>query len=68
MSQPDAIRFLVRSDDGASIEVAWAAELNHHPLAVGTLRIPYQPGPPVDDLERQAQECARRYLLQTGKL
>jgi hypothetical protein len=64
----DSLRFLVRSDDGDSIEVAWAAERNHHPVAVGILRIPRHPGPPADELERQAQACARNYLRLTGKL
>jgi hypothetical protein len=68
IARADSIRFLVRSDDGAFVEVAWAAEDNHHPVAVGTLRIPRLPGPPADDLERQAQDCARNYLRLTGQL
>jgi hypothetical protein len=62
------VRFLVKSDDGISVEVAWAAELNHHPVAVGTLRIPRQPHAPADELEQQAQDCALNYLRLTGKL
>jgi hypothetical protein len=70
--QSDVVHFLVRSDDGVTIEVAWAAARNHHPVAVGTLRIPRNilsnPAPPADDLESQAQACARNYLRLTGKL
>ena len=66
--QSDAVHFLVRSDDGVTIEVAWAAERNHHPVAVGTLRVPRNPAAPADDLESQAQACARNYLRLTGKL
>jgi hypothetical protein len=70
--QADAVHFLVRSDDGVTIEVAWAAARNHHPVAVGTLHILHNtlsnPGSPADDLESQARACARNYLRLTGKL
>jgi hypothetical protein len=68
IAEADSVRFLVKSDDGTSLEIAWAAERNHHPLAVGTLRIPYDPDPPADDLERQAHEYARNYLRLSGRL
>ena len=32
-------RFLVRSGRGGVVEVAWRSSVNHHPVAVGTLRI-----------------------------
>ncbi len=66
--QADSLRFLVRSDDGDSIEVAWAAERNHHPVAVGILRNTPSSGTARRRTERQAQACARNYLRLTGKL
>jgi hypothetical protein len=65
--EADSNRFLVRSDDGACIEIAWATEFNHHPIAVGTLRIGRAGAPAADPLEHQARACADAYLRQTGK-
>jgi hypothetical protein len=67
-AEADSYRFLVRSDDGASIEVAWASERNHHPLAVGVFRIDRNLPPPNGALEHQARACAASYLHRTGKL
>ena len=64
----DSHRFLVRADDGVTIEVAWAAERNHHPLAAGTLRITRVLEPANGPLEHQARACATAYLHQTGQL
>jgi hypothetical protein len=65
----DSFRLMVRSDDGIDIEVAWAGERNHHPVAVGALRLsrPFAT-PAATPLERQARACAEAYLRQTGQL
>jgi hypothetical protein len=67
-AEADSFRFLVRSDDGAFIEIAWASEFNHHPLAVGTLRIARSLAPALTPLEHQARACAATYLHRTGQL
>jgi len=67
-AEADSIRLLVRSDDGAYIEIAWASEFNHHPLAVGTLRIAHGPAPASTPLEHQARACAATYLHRTGRM
>jgi hypothetical protein len=67
-SEIDSYRFLVRSDDGGSTEVAWASERDHHPVAVGTLRIDHHLKPATGPLEHQARACAQTYLHQTGRL
>jgi len=58
----DANRFLVKSDSGGSIEVAWSTERDHHPVAVGILHL--TPGAAASQipLERQAAACAETYL------
>jgi len=66
--EADSHRFLVRSDDGDSIEIAWATERNHHPLAVGMLRIARALPPANGTLEHQARACAAIYLRQTGQI
>jgi hypothetical protein len=67
-AQADSNRFLVRSEDGISIEIAWATELNHHPVAVGSLRVPRTLPPAARPLEHQARACAAAYLHRTGQL
>jgi len=64
---PDAARFLVRSDQDGRIEVAWATERNHHPVAVGTLRISADEPAGTEPLERQARAFADAYLRQKGR-
>jgi hypothetical protein len=64
----DSNRFLVRGADDGFIEIAWATEFNHHPLAVGTLRIPRTLPEVSAPLEQQARACAAAYLRQTGQL
>ena len=73
-AEADSVRFLVRSDDGASTEIAWASEFNHHPLAVGTLHIARTASwgnasraPASTPLEHQARACAATYLHRTGR-
>jgi hypothetical protein len=66
-SDVDAFRFLVKRDRGASLDIAWSSERNHHPVAVGSLTaragITDEGGGP---LERQAHAYAAAYLRQTG--
>jgi hypothetical protein len=62
-SEADATRFLIKSDHDGVIEIAWASERDHHPVAVGTLQVTdatdaNQP------LERQARACAAAYRRQ----
>ncbi len=65
-SDADSVRLMVRSDDGTLVEVAWAIERNHHPVAVGTIRIARDASPASNPLEHQALACARAYLRHTG--
>ncbi len=60
----DAVRFMVKSERGSVVEIAWATERNHHPVAVGILEID---GKPVSGeiLALQAFACASAYLRQT---
>lgn len=67
-AQADSLRFLVRSDDGRFVEVAWAEERNHHPVAVGTLQVARTDFVAATPLEHQARACAAGYLRQTGAL
>ena len=66
--EPDAVQFLVKADRDDVIEVSWAIERNHHPIAVGTLQISSTPlsqsGPP---LQYQARAFAANYLRQKGR-
>lgn len=68
LSETDSVRFLVRSDDGVLIDVAWVTERNHYPIAVGSLRISRCLEPAATTLEHQARAVAAAYLHQTGKL
>ena len=69
--EPDAVQFLVKSDRDGVIEVAWAIEKNHHPVAVGTLQISSPPAPPIAQydppLQHQARAFAFNYLRQKGR-
>lgn len=65
--EPDASQFLVTSDRDGVIEVSWAVEQNHHPVAVGTLQISF-PGPSsAPPLQQQARAFAANYLRQKGR-
>jgi len=66
-AEADAARFLVQSDRDGWIEVAWATERNHHPVAVGTLRLETEGPPGTEPLERQARAVACVYLRQKGR-
>ena len=59
----DATRFLIKADRDGVIEIAWASERDHHPVAVGTLLLTEAPGDN-EPLERQARACAAAYLRQ----
>jgi hypothetical protein len=63
----DAARFMIRSAQGSVVEIAWAVERNHHPVAVGRMEIETNgdaaPGDNV--LARQACACARAYMRQS---
>jgi len=62
----DAARFLIRADRDGVIEVAWSTERDHHPVAVGTLRLNGRP-PAGEPLEQQAYACVSGYLRRTGR-
>jgi hypothetical protein len=65
--EPDAAQFLVTSDRDGIVEVSWAIEKNHHPIAVGTLQV-FCPTPPsATPLQHQARAFASNYLRQKGR-
>ena len=64
-SNADAVRFMVRAARGSTVDIAWAVERNHHPVAVGCMEIEAGRAPGDDLLARQAHACARSYLRQT---
>jgi hypothetical protein len=64
-SDADAMRFLVKSNRGGTVEVAWAIERNHHPVAVGSFEVT-ETMTTEQPLERQARACAEAYLRQIG--
>src|ERR1035437_2028364 len=68
-SDADAARFLVKAERGGVVEIAWAVERNHHPVAVGTMEIaPGGTGATAGDtLARQAHACAGAYLRQSHR-
>jgi hypothetical protein len=66
--EPDAIQFLVISDRDSVIDVSWAVEKNHHPLAVGTLQISAPVPPSAPPLQHQARAFAANYLRQKGRV
>jgi len=59
----DAVRFLIKAERARVVEVAWAVERNHHPVAVGTLELDIDtPLASVGEpLARQALACASAY-------
>jgi hypothetical protein len=66
-SDADADRFLVKADSGSVVEIAWAVERNHHPIATGTIEIAVDAAGPAatEPLHWQAYACARSYLRRT---
>jgi hypothetical protein len=65
--ESDASQFLVRADRDGVIEVSWAIEKNHYPVAVGTLQISSTPAPSDPPLQHQARAFAANYLRQKGR-
>lgn len=66
-SDADAVRLMVRAERGNLVEIAWAVESNHHPVAVGNMEIDSnQPADMAGDvLTRQAHACAAAYIRQS---
>ncbi len=69
---PDAVRFAIWRDDGASIWVRFAIERDHHPFAHGTLEYARDAAgfhaPPANGLlERQARAYIESYLRRKGE-
>jgi hypothetical protein len=60
-SNADAFRFLIKSNRGGVVEVAWSSERDHHPVAVGILFVTGS-GVTEGPLERQARACAESYF------
>jgi hypothetical protein len=60
--QADANRFLIKSYGDGTVEIAWSTERDHHPVAVGTLRLTDASSAPESPLERQARACVSAYL------
>jgi hypothetical protein len=74
-SDADAFRFLIKADQGGTVDVAWSSERNHHPVAVGNLSFPHQAVQMATTqtatavntpLERQARVHVDNYLRQIG--
>jgi len=66
----DAVRVLVRADDGRSVQVAWAMERDHHPVAVGVETVEVvageiTPSGTLTALAAQVRACAASYARQT---
>lgn len=64
-SESDAFRFAIKGNRDGAIDVAWSSELNHHPVAVGTLTVDVAT-PDSEPLARQARVYAMAYLRQIG--
>jgi hypothetical protein len=69
-SDSDAVRVLVRADNGRVVEIAWAIERDHHPVAVGIEMVEIAAGgitPPgsLMPLAAQVRACAEAYARQT---
>jgi hypothetical protein len=62
-SETDAFRFLVKTSRHGVTEVAWSAERDHRPVAVGTLILTEGTQPSeCQPLEHQARACAMTLL------
>jgi hypothetical protein len=66
----DAVRVMVRADDGRQVQVAWAIERDHHPVAVGVETVEVIAGEvmPVRSrtaLAAQVRACAVAYARRT---
>jgi hypothetical protein len=61
------VRFTIRADNGACLEILYVLERDHHPLSKGTLEFALGVGqfvssPPEDVLRRQAEAYVESYL------
>jgi hypothetical protein len=66
----DAVRVLVRADDGLKVQVAWSIERDHHPVAVGVETVEVVDGETTSSgsltaLGAQVRACAASYARQT---
>lgn len=65
-SDADAVRFLIKARDLTGVNIAWALERNHHPVATGFLRIgpldEFENDRKIPALEQQARVCVRSHL------
>lgn len=64
-SEADAVRLLIRADDGHAVEVAWSIERDHHPVAVGVEIVQISVEAASSPLAAQVHACARSYARQT---
>ncbi|HVW09992.1 MAG TPA: hypothetical protein VHC90_15490 [Bryobacteraceae bacterium] len=69
-AEADAVRVLVRADNGRVIEVAWAIERDHHPVAVGVEKVEIISGETAlpagqTTFAAQVRACAQAYARQT---
>lgn len=62
----DAYRFLVKSDDGDSVTVAWSSERDHLPLGAGEAIVRREFPAATDPLALQARACAAAYRRFAG--
>ena len=62
----DAARFMIQGERDAVVQVAWALEKDHHPVAVGVIEVGdlAEAEPSGDALLAQARSCARTYRRQ----
>lgn len=63
----DAVRFLVRGEREDGVEVAWAMERNHLPVAVGTKLVNAFDSGDADPLDCQARAYAASCLRRIGR-
>jgi hypothetical protein len=66
-TEADAVRFLIKADQGGVLDIAWSLERNHHPVAVGTAQVKADVPPDGSPLDRQVRAYAAAYFRQTGK-
>jgi hypothetical protein len=68
----DAVRVLVRADDGRQVQVAWSIERDHRPVAVGIETVEVvagetTPAGNLTALAAQVRACAASYARQTHR-
>ena len=69
---PDAVRFTVSGDDGASIRICFVLERDHHPFAQGPMEYSrsaaeFLAPPPGELLGIQARAYVKSYLRRKGE-